>query len=322
MTAARATARLILLLALGVGILVDVLVPGNASGLNVGIVTAVLLAAALGVAGREGRARFDPADAWLPAGAVVFVVLPAVRADDWLVEADLLLAAALAAGTIACLGGARITRGLVPAVLAASVGVLTAAATGAASVLSRLRPRVRAEDEDGPSSSRFGSAAIRTRLARATPVLRGLALAIPVVALFALLFASADAVFAELARGAIAWRLNLDLGNVAERTVVVTTVAWGTAGLLALAAGILPGVLPGRSPDRGGQSGPRRPSIAGEPLVPGPPAPPQTGWTPPRGRSLGAASAADLARAPRLGTVEASTILALVAALFAGFVLL
>ena len=51
----------------------------------------------------------DPVDAWLPVAALAFAAMPGIRTDDWLVTADLLLACTLAAGTIACLAGARIT---------------------------------------------------------------------------------------------------------------------------------------------------------------------------------------------------------------------
>ena len=83
---------------------------------------AALLGAACVAAGRDGLRRFDPADAWLPAGAIWLAAMAVIRADSWLVQADLLFAAALAGGTIAALAGARITRGLVPRVLDAAGG--------------------------------------------------------------------------------------------------------------------------------------------------------------------------------------------------------
>ena len=52
--------RRIVLLALVGGILFDVLVPGNAAGLNATIVMAAFLAAALLVAGRDGIRRMIP----------------------------------------------------------------------------------------------------------------------------------------------------------------------------------------------------------------------------------------------------------------------
>ena len=113
----RVAARRILLLALGVGIVVDITVPGHQAGLNAVVVMVALLGAACVAAGRDGLRRYDPADAWLPAGAIWLAAMAVIRADSWLVQADLLFAAALAGGTIAALAGARITRGLVPRVL-------------------------------------------------------------------------------------------------------------------------------------------------------------------------------------------------------------
>ncbi|MEO5963961.1 MAG: DUF4173 domain-containing protein [Candidatus Limnocylindrales bacterium] len=335
MTVPRPAARRILLLAVGAGILFDVLVPGNAAGLNAALVMAGLLVTALVVAGQDGAARADPADAWIPVAALAFAAMPAVRADDWLVAADLALAAVLGAGTVACLAGARITRGLVPAILALSVSVVVAAMVGAVTVLGaarRGRPAPGGEADDGATGS-DATRRLPAWLVRSVPVLRGLLLAVPVLALFALLFASADAVFAQLARTALDWRLDLDLGTMGERMVVVSVVAWGVAGALALAAGLLPEMIPGRAPAEP-TVGPGGPTSTRSAATTRPAAP--TGWPSSRGGhsspppppwsagdgSLGAASEAELAHGPRLGTVEAATILALVDALFAGFVIL
>src|SRR5689334_37482 len=128
-------ARRIVAVALLVGVLVDILAPGNGTGINAVLVVAAMLGAAALVAGPDGLRRMDPVDAWLPVAALGFAAMPAIRADDWLVLADLLLAAALTGGTIACLAGARITRGLVPAILTLTMGLVVALVTGAAPVL-------------------------------------------------------------------------------------------------------------------------------------------------------------------------------------------
>ncbi len=257
-----------------------------------------LLGAAAVVAGRPGLRRLDPADAWLPAAALVLAALVGLRADPWLVVADLLLAAALAGATVAALAGARVTRGLVPAVLDAAGGVVAATAVGAIEVLRGLRPGPHADPASGAAPvAETAAPALSDRLRPWVPVFRGLLLAIPIVLLFALLFASADAVFAELARSALTLPIHVDLDDLAERAIVVTAVAWLGAGWLALAAGRLPLLIPGSRP--------------------GPPAPPRAD------RSLGAASAADMARgAGPLGSTEAATILVVVDVLFAAFVVL
>ena len=286
----RVAARRILLLALGVGIVVDITVPGHQAGLNAVVVIVALLGAACLAAGRDGLRRFDPADAWLPAGAIWLAAMAVVRADSWLVQADLLAAAALAGGTIAALAGARITRGLVPRVFDAAGAVVAGALTGAIAV---VRPQgavagvePAAPDDDGRS--------IRDRLRPWLPVYRGLLIATPILLVFALLFASADAVFAGLVRNALDLPISIDLEDLTGRAVVVLVVAWAAAGLFALGAGRLPLLIPGSS------------------------APPV-----PQARSLGAASAADLARGRgALGATEAATVLVAVDALFAAFVVL
>ena len=285
---------------------------------------AALLVAAAVVAGRDGLRRMDPVDSWLPVAAIAFAAMPAIRTDDWLVASDLALAAALGAGTIACLAGARITRGLVPAVLATGVALVAGAVTGAMSVITALRPRrvtgdASTDDEGGATAG--ATAATRQVppwIVRFVPVFRGLLIAVPVLALFALLFASADAVFAELARTALTWHVDLDLSSLVDRTAWVSVVAWGVAGLLVVAAGVLPELIPGHAAAGSAAAGRGATGTpGGNPSGDGPPPPPW--WT---NRSLGAASVTELRQPLRLGSVEAATVLALVVALFAGFVVL
>jgi hypothetical protein len=303
------TARRIVLVALAFGVLVDILVPGVAPGVNAALVVAASLVAAAVIGGQAGLRRMDPVDAWIPVAALAFAAMPGIRTDDWLVTADLLLAGTLTAGTIACLAGARITRGLVPAVLTVATGLLVGAITGAIPALDAARP-ARPADGAEPGGTRVR---LTTGVRRATPVLRGLLLALPVVALFALLFASADAVFAELARSTLTWRLDLDLAAIVDRTLWVGIVAWGMAGLLAIAAGALPALVPGSTATLVSAGAPDRPARPAD----GPPPPPW--WT---GGSLGAASAAQMRQPLRLGSIEVATVLWLVVALFAAFVVL
>ena len=122
----------------------------------------------------------------------------------------------------------------------------------------------------------------------------------PLLLVFGLLFASADAIFASFAGHLVDWQV--DLGELPLRTGVAFLIAWVVAGLLAVATGL--GEI-------------RLPSDAH-------PAAPVAGAPPPM-QSLGAmvatpAPAPAAAAAPRLGTVEALTILVAVDALFALFV--
>ncbi|HYO43943.1 MAG TPA: DUF4173 domain-containing protein [Candidatus Limnocylindrales bacterium] len=334
--------RRVLLLALGGGVLFDALVPGNAAGVNAVIVMAAFLVAALLVAGPDGIGRMDPADAWLGPTALVLAALASIRADDWLVTADLLFAAALAAGTIGCLAGGRITRGLVPKVLELAVGAVAAVGIGALNVLMAPRP-VPVEPEAAGRSAK-----LRRRLRRAAPVLRGLVIAVPVVAVFVVLFASADAVFARITSDILAFQPDIDLGDLVARSIVITIVAWGAAGLLGLAGGLLPAYVPAIA-DAGTGAAPTPPAVAREPtagtdaqgdeedeeddddqipeLPPAPPAPVIGGyaagsvaaaWAP--SPSWAAAPRPADQRPLRLGTTEAATILVVVDLVFAIFV--
>lgn len=307
-------ARRIVLFSLAGGVLFDVLVPGNAAGLNGPLVVGAFLGTALAAAGRSGLTRMDPADAWLGPAALILSSLGVIRADDWLVTIDLVLAAALAAGAIGCLAGGRITRGLVPRVLELTVGVLAASGIGAAATLHAAWPTRREAADAAPSAA-------WSRLRRVAPIARGLVIAVPLVAVFVALFASADAVFARLAADALSWPVDLDLEDLLGRAVVITLVAWVAAGLLGLGAGLLPALAV--APTEAGFASEPAPTEAGfapEPRPGGPPAPPSAREAP---GPTWAAATATADRAPlRLGHVEASTILLVVDLLFAIFVAL
>jgi len=179
--------------------------------------------------------------------------------------------------------------------------------------------------------------------------MRGLVIAVPVVAVFVVLFASADAVFARLTSDLLAFQPDIDLGDLVARSIVITIVAWGAAGLLGLAGGLLPAFVPASeaasaaqaaAPSPGGGSaeppattpGPAQasdpaPRPAGPPPAPPAPAPgfgsyaggPVAATWPASPAWTAAPRPAD--RPPlRLGTTEAATILVVVDLLFAVFV--
>jgi len=299
----RATAAWILVLAVVGGVLFDIVVPGNAPGIGMVVLMLALLAAAFASAGRAGIERMDPADRWFAPVAVLLAACTAVRSEPWLVAGDLALAAATATAAILALGGARITRGLLPAILDAAFGAVGAVMAGAPDVLADARPRL-----DGGVPVLAGS---RDAVGHLAPVARGLVIAVPLVAVFAVLFASADAVFASLARAVLDWRPDLDVSMLVERSAIVSVAAWGAAGLLALGVGHAPRFLNDAPAAGRGQA-----SETGRHGVPLPPPAPGAAplWT------AGQAPAA--APLPRLGTVEATTVLVILDALFAAFVAL
>ncbi len=293
----RATAARILVLALAGGVLFDIIVPGNAPGIGMTALMLALLTAAAAVAGSRRIRRMDPADAWFAPVAVLLAACTAVRSEVWLATADLLLAAAAASAAILALSGVRITRGLVPDVVEAALRAVAAVVAGAPDVIVDARPQ-RPHDVAVVAGSREAAGHL-------APVARGLVIAVPLVAIFAALFASADAVFASIARTVVDWRPDVDAAALAGHAAVVSAAAWGAAGLLALGAGFAPRLLDGDAPGR----------LDGRADGAGPPPPGSTPmWA---GGPLPAA-----APLPRLGSVEASTVLVLLDALFAGFVAL
>ncbi len=294
----RATRRSVILWALLGGVLFDILVPGNATGLGVALVVGAFLLVAHVVAGREGWERMDAWDRWLAPSSFLLALLVVLRADGWLVAMDLFFAALLAAGTVACLGGARVTRGPVLHVIELSTGTAVSAVVGILSMRAGVAASsAAASSASGPASAPAapGTAPslrhrLGARLSTMAPVLRGLAIALPIVLVFGMLFSAADAVFAKLAADLFNWQLDLDLGDIIGRGFVVGIVTWGATGLLALGAGLLPAFLPS----------PRNTVLAASPSAP-------------------TSSATSVAR---LGSVEATTILVVVDLLFAVFVAL
>ena len=175
----RSLARRILAAALGIGVLAELALDGPAVGVNVPIVTAAMLAVAW-LFRREGRA-LDPLDAWLPVSAMVLAGFVAVRADPFVALLDLAGAAAFTGASVAAFSGLAVTRRSATAVLAIGAWVLEATLAGTGRALRAGRP-VRGE---GPTA---GAGLVRAGR-------RGLVIAVPLVLIFAVLFASADPIF-------------------------------------------------------------------------------------------------------------------------------
>ena len=218
----RSLARRILLAALGVGVLAEVAMDGPALGLNLPILTTTMLAAAW-LFRRVGRAP-DPLDAWLPVSALVLAAFTAVRADPFVAFLDVAGAAAFTGASAAAFSGLAVTRRSATAVMAMGVWVLQRVIVGTAWALSAGRPA----ESDGPRQlpTWFG------------PVARGLVLAIPLVLIFAVLFASADPIFNRGFEDVM--NFDIDLGDLPGRIVFALSVAWLAAGLLSIASSGLP----------------------------------------------------------------------------------
>jgi hypothetical protein len=219
----RPTARRLLLVALGIGVFADLMLDGPALGINVPIVVAVCLAAGWFVR-RPGRAP-DPIDVWLPVTALVLAGFVAVRADPFLALLDAAGAAAFTGASMVAFSGLAVTRRSASVVVAMGAWVMGSVAVGAARVL----PHVRRPAEAAP----------RRVPGWVAPLGRGLFLAVPLVIIFAVLFASADPIFRRGIDELLGIRI--DLGDLPGRVLFVVGITWLTAGLLAVAtAGIPP----------------------------------------------------------------------------------
>ena len=218
----RLAARRLLAIAFAIGVLADLLFEGTAIGINVVVLVAAVLAAAWFVR-RRGRAP-DPFDAWLPITALVLAGLTAVRADPFLAGLDLLAAAALVGASMAAFSGLAVTRRSASVLAAMAAWVIVAMVGAAATVLRRARP----PRDAGPR-----------RVPAWVPILvRGLVLVVPLVVIFAVLFASADPIFRQGAERVLGFRL--DLGDLPGRTLFILAAAWFVAGLLTIAASGIP----------------------------------------------------------------------------------
>jgi len=259
----RSTAVRILALATGVGLLSQSLLIGNAFGLNLPLMTAAVLAAA--VALRPPARRIDPLDLWLPIAAVAVTAGIAIRSDPFLVLLDIGSGCLLLGAAVAAIGGSAVTRRSAARIVELALMALGWTAAGILRVAIAARRPSSPDDEP------------RRLPAPAAPVARGLLIALPILAVFVALFSSADAVFARLADQVFG--LRIDLGELPIRLAVAFLIAWVVAGLLAVAAG---SIGPDQAPEPAAQS---LGAAAAEPPI---------SWPTPRPMRLGAIEAATI----------------------------
>ena len=274
----RTTATRALIGAIVIGVVAQAVLFRVALGINVLLLTAAVLASGYVIARLAGRTDgLDPLDAWLPIAALVLAGMIGLRSDPTLVFLDAATAATLLGASMAALGGASVTRRSALAITVLGTLVLGWMCVGILRVSAAARRPV-----DAPGW--------RSRMpARAAPIARGLFIALPVLLVFVVLFASADAIFATFAGNLFDW--HVDLGELPIRIALAFVVAWPVAGLLAVGVGAA-------EIDR---------------RTPAPVPVPQ---------SLGAAAAEPLPTFRGLGVIEAVTILVAVDVLFALFVVL
>lgn len=291
----RPAALRILALAAVIGLVAQAFLVDTLLGLNVPLLAGAVLAAAVALRPRD--LAIDRADWWLPPATVLVALAIAVRADPVLLVLDVLSLAALLGAWVAAISGAAVTRRSAARIVELGFLVLGWVGIGvlrAAAAVNQPRPDAGA-----------GSAAWRLP-AWASPVARGLLLAVPMLVVFAALFSAADVAFERLMSQLFSW--NVDLGMLPLRLAFAFLVAWGVGGLLAVAAGSI-GDEPDE-PEAPGASLAARPPIASSPgaVAAGLPAP--------------AARAGEPLPILRLGAIEAATILVAVDVLFGVFVVL
>ena len=206
-----------LLAAIAAGLLGQVLFAFQLLGLNFPLWIAVVLAAAWRFRPRD--TRFDLLDAWLPAAALVFAAFVALRADGMLLLFDVVAACSLTLAAVVALGGHALTRGSWQRVIGLAAKAIAVYWVGAAYVLPGAKP---------------GAAALAgSRGQRWWPIARGLAIALPLLIVFAVLFAAADAIFQAQLRSMI------DLESLGPefvpRAIAASVAGWLFAGTLACA---------------------------------------------------------------------------------------
>jgi hypothetical protein len=266
----RATARRVLASAILLGALGEIVFGRSALGVNVLVATIALLAAGLVV--RPPQAGLDRLDLWLPVGALVFAGFVAIRDDPLLVLADAAIALVLAGASLASFAGIAVTRRTFLGVAELAAWMTILVPTAPASVL-------RAARLEAPWN------AVGNGRSRAWPIIRGLAVGLPLVFIFASLFASADAVFGRWVESLLTFPI--DLGDLPGRVLFAGALGWLAAGALWAASR-------------------RLPQVAARTLE--------------GGRSLGAAAAARPIALPRAPLTETLTVLVLLDLLFAVFV--
>jgi hypothetical protein len=201
------------------GLVIELLLDRIALGINVPLLTAATIAL-IALIGRRWPA--DPVDWWLPAVALLASLGPALRTDPTVVVLDALLVLGGIAGWALAVGGVHVTRRTTEAIVLLFIDSVLAAMIGAGIL-------ARGAGADGFLSRELGG------LRRGTPVIRGLILAVPVVALFTILLGSADAVFGRGLEDVLNQSIELD--QVTERVIFALGAAWLVGGILALAVG-------------------------------------------------------------------------------------
>jgi hypothetical protein len=210
----RAAATLALALLLGFA--AQYLIYGQTLGLNFPLVTALFLGSAWALRAPGMRPR--PIDLWIPASAFAFAAFVAVRTDAPLTFFNVLAALTLCGASVVVFGGVPVSTLAIRRLIGEAFSLFGRLFAGVFTAFERAWPVVRR---------------LSPRMARASGPVGGVLLAVPFVFVFAVLFSSADAVFARtLERVIDPKRLFELLGEAPGRLVMAGIVGWMAAGAL------------------------------------------------------------------------------------------
>lgn len=198
--------------ALALGLLGDLLFHGRPLGLNVAIF-AVCFVLALALVLRAGRAPFHQGRRWMAAPLLVFAAAFVWHDAPLLATANLIaLAGAVSIGAL---------RRTQPSPIQAGVGDYAAAATAAGA--GTFAGAIHLLHHEVP----WAEAERRLRAGHAASVGRGIAIGLPLVALFGGLFMAADTVFKGFVTSSLPdWR------HAWSHVILAAAIAWAAAGLL------------------------------------------------------------------------------------------
>lgn len=249
-------ARRAVAVALAFGVAADVLFDRRGLGINVPIFVAGILVATWLLRPRDRS--IDRLDYWLAPVALLAAAVLATRTDATLVLLDGALAGLATLAWAIAASGESVTRRSALAVSALGAMAWAYVAIGSVSVVAKAG-----------SDGSLGTAGVSAR--RALPVVRGLLIAVPIVAVFGILLVSADAVFAKVVGNLFA--LPIDLSDLGTRAVIVLGAAWAVGGILAVASAAVPvrfdelGISPSDVSGLAANAGIRVPRASTEALV-------------------------------------------------------
>ena len=214
----RYSPAVLLSLALVFGVLAQYLFYRSALGLNIGIASAAVLT--VGWRLRPPRARVDRLDRWILPAAIVFAFLPALRVDPMLLVFDVPATLVLVTMAAVSFAGVPLTRRALDVLVILGLVVVGRIVAGGALLLAAF------PDLGRPVARRSGGRIVSVGI--------GIALAFPFLVVFALLFASADAVFSSAVTNVFDFR-KWSVGELIGRVLLAAGFAWVAGGLFIVA---------------------------------------------------------------------------------------